>query len=353
MRPYSFSNLEDSKEYLEAEMKREIRDNFYYLGECYFAEYCNRVDEAPEELRTLLVEIKRLHDRLGIEPQSKTEVIERIKSEMSLGMAPGMTKVEVQPVAKAENNDDLVAVESNETMRKCPSCGEMIQSNAMFCASCGFKIPEEENASVEEPVTEESESVEVYKEKVEIKPESAEEHVNREIRKCPSCGALVESSCMFCTICGFKMPAEEMKEETVADITPVEEPTVVSEPDPEVIEEPTIEAMAEKSESAREDVNEGIRKCPSCGAYVASSVKFCTTCGLKMPTEDVKEEPKAVEKHQEKVEREVRKEPEEVENTSVPEVKKEEKRVPLFCVQCGNKLRPGSRFCTKCGRKII
>ena len=416
MKPNSFSDLENFNKYMEEKMRKEISNNFYNLGEYFFAEYCNRIAEAPRELQKIFVEIKMLQDKLGIKQQSKSEVLERMK----VGKESTPTQEEHQEV---ESKTDLMG--KNAGMRICPNCGSEVEASFKFCTSCGYQMPAEEKKEEVKPANTfalEAEAMEEPQEEVKlesveepvIEPEAVEERdivleavcVPEEAAKgagpriCPNCGSEVASSFKFCISCGYQMPAEEKKEEVKPANTFVLETEEKEKPqeevklesveelvmEPEAVEEPVMETDAVEE---RDIVSEafcvpeeaakgaGTRICPTCGSEVGSSCKFCTSCGYKMPIEELKEDSDLTEKLQEKierdvkvepeiiidsnvmkeieenVEREVREEPKPVEITAASETNAEEKRVPLFCVQCGNKLRPGSRFCTKCGRKII
>ena len=341
LKPNSFFNKDNSNDELNENMKTEIKDNFCTLGEYFYAEYFNKIEEAPEELREFITEIKSLQDRLGLEPKSKHEVLDKMKPKFE--SAPKQEVV--QEVNEKENLVSETVVEKSG-LRKCPTCGAIIDSSFAFCTSCGRKMP----ADVDE-----------------IQKEESKTDIHEGLRKCLTCGAEVDPSFAFCTSCGCKMPVEGLKEEMLHD-TPIEEKSeATTEPEPQV---ETMDAEITPG-SFKLDLNPEMRKCPSCGETVKSSVKFCTSCGFKMP-----EESEQVEELQEKLEREIKTEPEitidskemeeiqenvervaqeesvVLEDASVTEPKEEGKRAPLFCVQCGNKLRPGARFCTECGWKI-
>ena len=438
LKPNSFFNQDNSKDELNHNnMETKLKDNFCYLGEYFYAEYSNQVEEAPEELREFIREINGLHDRLGIEPKSQHEVLDKINPKFE--SAPKQeTYQEAQPVVEQnvvqEEKENLVSetvaeepalrkfptcgaevdssfafctscgcimpadveeipkaeiqTDIHEGLRKCPTCGEFVDASFMFCTACGSKMPEEAEKPKEETLQEditpvvEPELIEDAAIEPEVTPVSSKIQMNEGMRKCPTCGAEVDSLFAFCTSCGCKMPAEELKEEVIQE-TPIEaEAEAIIEPEP--VEEPAIEPTPEVEpvaveiipQSIKVDRNPGMRTCPSCGETVKSSVKFCTSCGFKMPEEEMKEEAQQVEELQEKLEREIKTEPEITmdsktmeelqekverkvqeepvifEDTSATEPKAEEKRTPLFCVQCGNKIRPGARFCTECGRKI-
>jgi len=74
-------------------------------------------------------------------------------------------------------------------------------------------------------------------------------------------------------------------------------------------------------------------KCPSCDVTVKENQKFCTSCGNKIP-ENMKASNISA------------KLPENLEPVidDTPEVKK--------CLSCDTELKPGAKFCTKCGTKV-
>ena len=57
---------------------------------------------------------------------------------------------------------------------------------------------------------------------------------------------------------------------------------------------------------------DGTKVCPSCGATIKETVKFCPECGEKQP----------------------------------------EKKIDKFCPECGAKVKAGSKFCPECGAKL-
>lgn len=164
--------------------------------------------------------------------------------------------------------------------------------------------------------------VKELEEKLQQQNPSDKTQVN--LKKCSSCGAYIDSEAVFCTVCGCKMPVEEEKQDFMKK-----------------------------------------QYCPYCNAKISESAKFCTNCGYKIEAEpEVEIElgeitvPEAEIEEEEIIASEVEVKEEMITPQPVIEPeeeadsKKEDSDAPLFCVECGNKLRPGVRFCTNCGRKI-
>ena len=64
-----------------------------------------------------------------------------------------------------------------------------------------------------------------------------------------------------------------------------------------------------------------MNSCPRCGAKIKPEMMFCSSCGMKLQSEE-----------QETVE--------------------EEQERPDFCSECGAPLEPDMKFCTVCGHKV-
>ena len=203
IKPQVFSNGDNIAESLEERVKREKEALYYKIGERFYEEYGERIEDSPESFKTLLMDVKKLEDELD---------------------------------AKAKS----------QSLRKCPTCGEYVEANAAFCTMCGFKLPEVE-----------------------------EEEVEASGNVCPRCGEKIEGNTAFCINCGCKLNLEASRVVNQVIVEPKSVKEVVEEPKPVVIEEVVVDPP-----------------------------------------------------------------------------KKEEQDTPLFCVECGNKLRPGVKFCTNCGRKI-
>lgn len=87
-----------------------------------------------------------------------------------------------------------------------------------------------------------------------------------------------------------------------------------------------IRAQQAELEELEERLREvkGVIKCPACGADVASSAAFCTSCGTRILRENASAEPAGPE--------------------PVPEGR--------TCPSCGAILPSNSRFCTNCGARV-
>lgn len=161
------------------------------------------------------------------------------------------------------------------------------------------------------------------------------------VRSCPNCGADVQKTASFCSVCGTRMP--------------VEPPSVPEAPAGSVF-------------------------CSNCGAAMPRGTKFCTACGTKLeqpapvqtyvaapatapvapaapvtPVYDyeqvmpVNEEPASVE---ETVPEMFQDAPEVQETTNwVEEPVEAEVPIGRFCSNCGAQLQPEDMFCTECGTK--
>lgn len=60
-------------------------------------------------------------------------------------------------------------------IRECPNCGTEVPNNSLFCATCGFRLPEPAAVSG---------------------------------KTCPTCGAAVKDGMKFCVSCGTKLELE-------------------------------------------------------------------------------------------------------------------------------------------------
>lgn len=158
--------------------------------------------------------------------------------------------------------------------------------------------------------------------------------VLRGVRSCPNCGADVQKTASFCSVCGTRMPIEP----------------------PPVQETPA-----------------GSVFCSNCGAAMPRGTRFCTTCGTKLeqpapapaypaaPAEAAKPsydpEPAAPVNippvyTQEAAPETLQSGPEDPEPMNrVEEPVEPAAPIGRFCTNCGTKLQPDDLFCTECGTK--
>lgn len=76
----------------------------------------------------------------------------------------------------------------NKGLRNCDKCGEVISTDAMFCANCGQK---------QKPVK--------IKEEKKVEKEESEEKVKLVEKVCPQCGLVCPAGSKFCTKCGYNI----------------------------------------------------------------------------------------------------------------------------------------------------
>ena len=80
---------------------------------------------------------------------------------------------------------------------KCSNCGAEVNAGAVFCSTCGSKMPQEQKE---------------------------EEAVPEGMRRCPGCDAVVPKENLFCTQCGMKLEPEQSEEPVEsAEEAPAEE----------------------------------------------------------------------------------------------------------------------------------
>ncbi len=157
-----------------SEKEKKISQLYLAIGEAYFAQHKDdpAAEEAEkiEDMKTLKVEIEKCRDESN-----------KIK---------GITK--------------------------CPNCGAEVSIGAVFCSTCGSKMPQEKKE--EEPL-----------------PEG--------MRRCPGCDAVVPKENLFCNQCGMKLEPEQSEE-------PVESTEETADED---VVESTEEAPAEETVESTEE----------------------------------------------------------------------------------------------------
>lgn len=99
---------------------------------------------------------------------------------------------------------------------KCPNCGAEVSVGAVFCSTCGSKMPQEQQE---------------------------EESVPEGMRHCPGCDAVVPKENLFCTQCGMRLEPEQSEEPAEsAEESPAEEAVESAEAAPS---EETMESTEE------------------------------------------------------------------------------------------------------------
>lgn len=229
---------------------------------------------------------------------------------------------------------------------KCPNCQFENPDSAKFCKSCGHKL----SGLSSQP---------------SAAPESAAASA-----VCSACGAALKPGAKFCAKCGTPVKAAAMPETVAAapeNIAITPEVTVAAAPEnaaavpeipedtaasttPDAVQEPDVvipvpvppveikpETASEPAEEIKAETVSSPAFCKSCGAPLKPGAKFCNKCGAaasatkpeSVPVPKPIPEPKPV---------------------PVPDPIPEPEPVPAsFCKTCGAPLKPGAKFCSKCG----
>jgi predicted amidophosphoribosyltransferase len=121
----------------------------------------------------------------------------------------------------------------------CPSCGNKVADNAIFCDQCGTRLP----AAVPEPVQ-------------ETVVETSAGGVPEGVLICPDCGAENVPGEVFCDTCG----------------SPLESPEPVG----------VAEAVPVGAMPAPQAVQPSALYCPTCGSPIQAGDTFCGNCGASL-----------------------------------------------------------------------
>ena len=355
----------------------------------------------------------------------------------------GLKVQENAPAAPAEKNNPKNA--GSEDTITCSNCGKQVRKGIKFCNFCGYKIKDavpdkkpglfsglpvvptadqhsdkQTTVSPDENSTDRKIADAVAKE--EAKPDK-KDAVNADDSRICSCGGVLKPGAKFCPKCGKKYtgttdakpdtaPADALSEEKTeqldkpGDAEPSTEvlPTVTLDADsperklvdeflkeeaeknkqpdnapaepvtPEMLPTVTLDANSPerklvdeflKQEAEKNKDDSGDIQICSCGNKLKPGAKFCPKCGKKVgekaeektttlpeikaaiPSSEM--EPTvtlAADSEERKMVDAFLKEEagKEKQNTPAPDA-------PVIC-SCGNKLNPGAKFCTKCGKKI-
>lgn len=198
--------------------------------------------------------------------------------------------------SSAQSTQTAPASQDNSVMT-CQKCHAEIKPGVKFCPSCGAKIDPPEPKAAE--------------------PEKTEPQQSKDEKNCPKCGSKIKAAAKFCPVCGGKAdaPAEESKSEQAAQSEKDNKPEKTDSP----------------AENAPAQAEAGIT-C-ACGNVLKPGAKFCPKCGSKVGDTEVKSEEKSSDSSTE-------------ENKQSASDKNE-----TVCA-CGNVLKPGAKFCPKCGNKV-
>lgn len=123
-----------------------------------------------------------------------------------------------------ENFSNLIL--EKKGVQKCEKCGAIVPREALFCSSCGSKMPKEEKVTNDQNYV-----------------------------KCPGCGNLVKKGMRFCTSCGRAMITPVMASQAAEETVEIEEAAIVEM---------------------------DMRVCSNCGEKVNDGSLFCPECGTKL-----------------------------------------------------------------------
>lgn len=164
-----------------AAIENELRNRYRDIGEKYFTE--NSENPAPEyaEMFTAINELKNslAAKQREIEALEGTVICAECGGQILIGSKFCPNCGAAAPVAAAEPAPAAV-------QPICPFCGQALAADALFCAACGNKIPEQPAA----PVT----------------PQTPAAPVQPVQNVCPNCGEVLSSDALFCAVCGTKAP---------------------------------------------------------------------------------------------------------------------------------------------------
>lgn len=137
-----------------------------------FADFLMRLKKLDEEKQNYQDEIVKIQEeaaRLQAEKEQRQADAARMRAE--------------EERRQAEQRE--AAINNNEAVNVCPSCGTSNDMDARFCVHCGQPLPEKEEEASEtvEPIADEEQAQKV----------------------CPSCGNVIQEGELFCINCGTKI----------------------------------------------------------------------------------------------------------------------------------------------------
>lgn len=199
-------------------------------------------------------------------------------------------------IAEIDALEEKIA--TNKGLKKCESCGQLIDNGSMFCAHCGSK----------QTVV---------------------------VNKCVKCRTVLDEGVAFCHNCGTKQPDKNAAVSSMPEAVPAAAPVI--EEEATVVEEEA--TVVEESVPVAEETVPVVEETAPVVEEEVSSVEETTA-----PAEEKIVPP---------VEDDIVPDPvvPEFIPASEPVISKAEPKF-IFCTNCGNKEEDGTRFCSECGTKM-
>ncbi len=189
----------------------------------------------------------------------------------------------------------------------CAACGAEAEEDYKFCLACGTPLAQEKTVAEE--------------------PAPAPLEAKTSFIVCPACGEKSEPCFKFCMQCGARLDAPAPEPEKAGETIPVIPSAEAAEEQPE--------PGCTEQEADEEAPYAAPAACPVCGEPSTPYFKFCMKCGASF---DAPVNKTATEPATEPV---MAEEPAASEDTD-----------DMLCKACGEPVKPGYKFCMKCGARI-
>ena len=112
-------------------------------------------------------------------------------------------KAAIAPAPAPQSSPVLTA--DSQATRYCPECGKQIKAQASFCKYCGHALKPLAASAPVAPAVPETPIAPVQEQPV---PETSEETLGPDEKRCPKCGKVLPKMAMFCAECGTRLDAE-------------------------------------------------------------------------------------------------------------------------------------------------